>query len=282
MVNRILEQQQPLCATLIEIRKPELMPTDTEISTMEAFVDVMKPIVEITEKIGGEKQVTLSAVKPLIYKLLTNYLRVTPEDSRVKKEIKKAVKMDLENRYQDPQVEEVLNKACFLDPRFKSLSFLLEAERNFIISMVEDEVAEIRQAAAASEDSIESISTERGPQKKKSKKGLFSLLEDLMDLSSVTSDVPQEAAKKEVHQYLSLDASASNNPVDPMKWWKTYCVQLPFLSLLARKYLCIPATSVPSERAFSVSGNIITSKRSCLHPENAEMLSFLAHNLKQT
>ena len=170
LVSRILEQQQPLCATLIEICKPELMPTDTEISTMEAFIDVMKPIVEITEKIGDKKQVTLSAVKPLIYKLLTNYLRVTPEDSRVKKEIKKAVKMDLENRYQDPQVEEVLNKACFLDPRFKSLSFLPEAERNFKISMVEDEVAEIRQAAAASEDSI---STERGQQKKKSKKGFF-------------------------------------------------------------------------------------------------------------
>ena len=50
MVNRILEQQQHLCATVIEIRKLELMPTDTEISTMKAFVDVMKPIVEITEK----------------------------------------------------------------------------------------------------------------------------------------------------------------------------------------------------------------------------------------
>ena len=111
--------------------------------------------------------------------------------------------------------------------------------------MVEGEVAEIRQAAAASEDAT---STERGPQKKKSKKGLFSLLEDLMDSSSVMSDIPQETAKKEVHQYLSLDASPSDSPVDPMKWWKTYCVQLPFLSLLARKYLCIPATSVPSER----------------------------------
>ena len=72
MVNRILEQQQPLCAALIEIRKPELMPTDTKISTKEAFVDVMKPIVEIT---GGEKQVTLFAVRSLVYKLLTYYLR---------------------------------------------------------------------------------------------------------------------------------------------------------------------------------------------------------------
>ena len=279
MINRILEQQQPLCATLIEIRKPELMPIDTEISTMEAFVDVMKPIVEITETIGGEKQVTLSAVRPLIYKLLTKYLQVTSEDFRIKKEIKKAVKTDLENCYQDPQLE-VLNKACFLDPRFKSLSFLPEAERRFIRSLVEEEAVELRQAG--SENASESSITESGPQKKNPKKGLYSSLEDLMDLPSVTSDNPQEAVKKETQQYLSLDATSSDNPIDPVKWWKTYSVQLPFLSSLARKYLCIPATSVSSERAFSVSGNIITSKRSCLHPENTEMLTFLASNLKKT
>ena len=54
MMERIIEQQQPLCATLIEIRKTELMPDDEEIKTMETFLEVLKPIVEITEAIGGE------------------------------------------------------------------------------------------------------------------------------------------------------------------------------------------------------------------------------------
>ena len=143
---------------------------------------------------------------------------------------------------------------------------------------MEEVAGELRQAA--SEDVAESTSTEREPQKRKSKKGLFSSLQDLMDSPSLASDNPQEAAKKEIQQYLTLEASSVDNPIDTVKWWKTYCVQLPFLSSLARKYLCIPATSVPSERAFNVSGNIITSKRSCLHPENAELLTFLAHNLK--
>ena len=62
MLDRILKQQQPLCATLIEIHKSELMPTDSEISVMEAFLTVMKPIVEMTEVICGEKWVTLSIV----------------------------------------------------------------------------------------------------------------------------------------------------------------------------------------------------------------------------
>ena len=76
---------------------------------------------------------------------------------------------------------------CFLDPRFKSLLLLPEAERNFMMSLVKEEVAEVRQPAAASEDATESTSTEGGPQKKKSKKGLFCLLEDLMDSPSVIS-----------------------------------------------------------------------------------------------
>ena len=53
-MERILEQQQqqPLCATLLELKKGDLMPTDREFSTREAFKEVMKPIVEITEANG--------------------------------------------------------------------------------------------------------------------------------------------------------------------------------------------------------------------------------------
>ena len=51
------------------------------------------------------------------------------------------------------------------------------------------------------------------------------------------------------------------------------------LSTLAAKYLCVPTTSVPSERVFICTGNIINSKRACIHPENVNMLCFLHNNL---
>lgn len=42
---------------------------------------------------------------------------------------------------------------------------------------------------------------------------------------------------------------------DPISWWKLHCQEFPKLSRMARDYLCIAGTSVPSERAFS--GGII-------------------------
>ena len=49
MIQRVLEQQQPLCATVLELKKGDLIPTDVELTNMEIFVEIMKPIVEITE-----------------------------------------------------------------------------------------------------------------------------------------------------------------------------------------------------------------------------------------
>jgi len=67
---------------------------------------------------------------------------------------------------------------------------------------------------------------------------------------------------------------------DPLVWWKNNQKHYPWLAQLARKYFCIPATSVPLERAFSVSGHIVKEKRACLLPENINMLAFLSTNLE--
>ena len=61
MIDRLLQQQQPVCAAFIEVKKANLMPSDAEITVMKTLMEVLQPMVQVTEAIGGEKLVTVSA-----------------------------------------------------------------------------------------------------------------------------------------------------------------------------------------------------------------------------
>ncbi|CAG8674802.1 40984_t:CDS:2, partial [Gigaspora margarita] len=47
-------------------------------------------------------------------------------------------------------------------------------------------------------------------------------------------------------------------------WWQEKQYEYPKLSLIAKDYLCIQATSVFSEQAFSITGQTITALRNRL------------------
>ena len=98
MAERIILMQQPLSATLYAIRKGDLMPSDREFIILEEFIATMKPIVEITEAIREEKWVT-TTVRPLLHKLLEDYLNCKPLDSKLKKDMKTAMADNLAGRY---------------------------------------------------------------------------------------------------------------------------------------------------------------------------------------
>ena len=87
----------------------------------------------------------------------------------------------------------------------------------------------------------------------------------------------RERAKDEIVKYRGRDSLPLSGNV--LKWWKKQ-VDLPLLSKLARSYLSIPATSVPSERVFSTAGDILTATRSRLLPEHVDQLIFLKKNVQ--
>lgn len=88
---------------------------------------------------------------------------------------------------------------------------------------------------------------------------------------------PEQRVTMEINLYLSLQPLNADD--DPLEWWNSNKNQFPLLANVAKKFLCIPATSVPSERAFSTSGYILSPLRSRLTVDRVNMLSFLHHNL---
>ena len=64
------------------------MPTDVEFANMEVFVEIMKPIIEITEALGAQKYITISMIRPLLHKLLNNILKNSDSDCTLTKMMK--------------------------------------------------------------------------------------------------------------------------------------------------------------------------------------------------
>ena len=83
----------------------------------------------------------------------------------------------------------------------------------------------------------------------------------------------------EINNYLNeMITPVAPESADVHQWWCGNQRSFPILSRMARKYLSIPATSVPSERLFSDAGNQITSKRTCLSSKLVSQLLFVKRN----
>lgn len=88
---------------------------------------------------------------------------------------------------------------------------------------------------------------------------------------------PFDIAEKEVSGYqTAAPLPLAENPLD---WWKKHHNEYPLLAKLAKRYLCVPGTSVSAERVFSTAGDIVTAQRSTLTPEHVHQLLFLHKNL---
>lgn len=65
----------------------------------------------------------------------------------------------------------------------------------------------------------------------------------------------------------------------PLQWWKENENDFKSLSILARKFLAVQATSAPSERVFSHAALIISNRRNRLSSEMAGKLFYVSENI---
>ena len=67
---------------------------------------------------------------------------------------------------------------------------------------------------------------------------------------------------------------------DALDWWRSKKEEYPTLVRLARKYLCVPATSTQAERVFSWMGWLLNKRRLSMSGEIVSMKLFLMDNLE--
>ncbi|XP_077386781.1 E3 SUMO-protein ligase ZBED1-like [Festucalex cinctus] len=304
MLERFWEQKDAVAAVLRKIKpRGEPLPalSDNEIKVIPEIVKLMSPLKLATKLLSEEKTPTLSIVSPLLAKLRSEFGE-NHSDLAVIGKMKENFRQDFESRYN--YIQDFLNNASALDPRFKDLHFM-DADntvKDVIFLRIADQVEDMARADGMLDDESQAAQAEgdgRGHREEEDDNEVEEMEEDERDeeleppkkrsamdqlLGGFLAPVrrPQqtirERAKEEITKYRGRDGLDVNG--DVLQWWKEQ-VDLPLLSKLARSYLSIPATSVPSERVFSTAGDIITAERSRLLPEHVDQLIFLKKNLKQ-
>ncbi|XP_057684886.1 E3 SUMO-protein ligase ZBED1 [Corythoichthys intestinalis] len=285
MLERYLEQQAAVYSALTEkvIKKNKDINTlsDQDVRMAEEIVEVLKPLKTITTLISTEATPSASMILPLKTTVLKS-MEPNEEDSPTVSEVKAAIRDNLEDRYSD--CEDFLHKCTALDPRFKTLPHVDNACRERIYNSLITEIvlmdekseeATATSAASSSSGAGHSGAQESSPPVKKSAMTeLFGTL-----FKTQVGDKPTlQLVKVEVTSYKAVNCIALDS--DPLLWWKTNETIFPLTAKLARHYLAIPATSVPSERVFSTAGDIVTASRSALSADNVDKLIFLAKNMK--
>ncbi|XP_039510154.1 E3 SUMO-protein ligase ZBED1-like [Pimephales promelas] len=225
MVERFLEQQQVVCAVLAEDRKKwYLMPKDSDITVLETVKAVLEPLSPFTDALSGEKHTTLSSVLPLLWKIF-ECLSHKQSDSALAQEMKEKIHEYLKHRYDDLQLQFLLNTATYLDPRFKNSFVSLKGDD--VKQSLLDEVRKMGNAESASRVSGGESSQEVRPSKK-SKNDLKHLLSSIQGekkekgeptCSSQANLSASDELNGEFLVYSQMPEISAED--DPLSWWKT-------------------------------------------------------------
>lgn len=149
--------------------------------------------------------------------------------------------------------------------RFKDLKCLSRPDRVVVWDFIRDLLRqqETERPAALDDQSM--------PEPEKKKPALMFAQDSSSDEEEDTVDQCIERYKAE--PMIGIEDS-------PQEWWSTHKASHNEMASLASKYLATPATSVPCERLFSLSGHVVQKKRASLLPENVNRLVCLSNWLK--
>ena len=243
---------------------------------MEDLLPVLEPLAEATQLLTSESVPTGSSVYLMLVNLLSG-LQTTDVDSVALTELKGTIQKKIMTRFgvnnlgHPDDHENILALSAILDPRSKSLRFLSDPLRE----QIQDTLVSLlnEQVEVPLEQVHIQVKQEPGlnPPARKKSRLMDCLSPDVIDLTTRddTSNVEHE-----LERYIAEPVHISN----PLEWWKINDVKFPRIAALAKKYLCVPATEVPSERSFSAADGTVTKLRAALDPDNVDKLTFVHKN----
>ncbi|AVK75720.1 hAT family C-terminal dimerization region domain containing protein [Pandoravirus neocaledonia] len=289
MFERLVSSRPAVSAclgALHGLRKP--VPPDltsAQWSLVEQLATVLEPLNDSTEILSYQRLPTLGAGMPIVSRAIHHHLKVDDEDDPIVATFKDDISLDLTRQWNilNGQASETLLLAVYLDPRFKTFYFIEDRRaRDDRVDKAAEKIAALVQSNA--NRAVRALRPASGAYANKIERALGP--DAIGALPPAADKTDDQAAELEAYRRKPVvpsflpqtDPNMSPKMFDPLLWWKQRETKYPSLAPLARRYLSITATSVPSERVFSKSGWIVNKRRCTLSDEHVSLLVFLSCN----
>ncbi|XP_022162105.1 zinc finger BED domain-containing protein 1-like [Myzus persicae] len=270
MFQRCIDIKEPLMSTIAIIGNMDnLIHEDFEL--IKHYCAILKPFKEVTIELSSEKGISISKV---IISIKALHLHIKNKEKgpnlpsaihlMLSKMITKA-----NTKFENIENQPILTEATLLDPRFKKKAFSNTYTFQKTYENIKQRVAGIihlnKICSVQNEDNEKTIPTDR----EDATSEIWQQFDSHVS-TSTSVNTPTSEAIVELDRYL-------NEPIiyrksDPLKWWNDRKKIYPNLFDLMLLRLCVPSTSVLSERTFSKAGYTISERRNRLSTKNAEML----------
>lgn len=239
MLDSVFQQYDDIATILLENKQFD------KVNNLKTLVTFLKPLKDATNDLESDNTaLSASLVLPWSVKL-RNHCKETMTDCILAEIASTCVqrldKLMSPKRLAPNGIHMLYKIATFLTPKLCQLKMMDDKEKQAVIRAVKVLVGVL----GFDENREENLP----PPAKKSAFHDFAEWEDADN--TMDSDVSIDS---EIAGYLKvkLDGSEAHGPKDVLQWWKRQCQEFPRLSKLTRHVLCIPASSAPSERAFSI------------------------------
>lgn len=272
MLERLLEVKISVSATLPQLDSSPPNLDSNEWIIVKDVVALLRPFENVTVILSGEKYPSLSSVIPLVLGLRNAIESKTPV-TELAKNLKRSLSAVIEKRLAVYETNRTASKATFLDPRFKKKGFTLESNANNAQMSVINELSNMSTDQVLPSSSPNSPSTSIAFAATALGKDDIWGVVDKKIMESSAHPTPYTSAAMMVKQYIELPYL--DRKCDPLQFWNDKKCLYPGLSEIAHKYLCIPASSVPSERLFSKAGILCNDRRNRLAPKKVDQILFL-------
>ena len=257
--------KQRIQVTTVLTKHDRTGPSPNEAKVIEEALVVLKPFFDVTKEISSEKYTSISKIIPII-NILTKFLDA--KSSALGEQLKKQI----QSYFSDVESEKFSLYSTFLDPRFKDILLSKEAKQT-VHDEIEDVIKKSEPMATDNEKKDEKKNDEKKNNEKEKGEAQFWDDFDNQRKKEQREQTGKSAIDVELSRY--IEGPLCDRKSDPLNWWKENEMNFPNIAKLAKTYLAIPATSVPSERVFSKAGEIVSARRASIKSKNVDMILFL-------